>query len=187
MSETNIKEALDFATERHKGQYRKGKNHDEYITHPVAVADYVRQYFGNDEHSRLLVIVALLHDTIEDKKATSEEVSNLFGKRVTSLVEELTSDKKKQMKMGKPQYLTQKMNQMSDDAFNVKLCDRLHNILSCYEADESFKIRYIAETIFIFNHLQRKFSDIQLKIISDIELSMCNILTNNRPKIKSYL
>ena len=52
--------ALRFAAEKHKGQFRIGG--DEYITHPMAVAEIVRQNgYGID-----VQIAALFHDLLED-------------------------------------------------------------------------------------------------------------------------
>ncbi len=61
----NYIEALTLATEKHKGQKRKGSG-DDYITHPVAVANK----FDDELHK----IVSILHDTIEDTDLTLEEL-----------------------------------------------------------------------------------------------------------------
>ena len=40
--------ALQFATEKHKGKYRKGSENKEYITHPIEVSKLVKKYMEND-------------------------------------------------------------------------------------------------------------------------------------------
>ena len=56
-----FEEALELATEYHKGQKRWGG--EEYITHPIAVASQ----FNDEDHK----IVAILHDILEDTEMTT--------------------------------------------------------------------------------------------------------------------
>ncbi len=63
----NYQEALQLATEKHKGQKRKMRD-KEYITHPIAVASH----FISDPYR----IVAVLNDTIEDTDLTLEDLRN---------------------------------------------------------------------------------------------------------------
>ena len=63
-----VKQALAFATEKHKGQKRIGG--EDYITHPVAVCEKVKNLgFGEDYQ-----ITALFHDLFEDTNATEKEI-----------------------------------------------------------------------------------------------------------------
>ncbi len=64
--------ALDFATKKHDGQWRKGGA--AYITHPVAVAEYLAQD-GMDEDTQ---IAGLFHDLLEDTDATEAEILALL-------------------------------------------------------------------------------------------------------------
>ena len=73
-------EALQFATERHKGQTRWDGG--AYIRHPESVA----KHFSDDLHKT----VAVLHDVVEDKKATLQEVKDLFGSKVERAVDALS-------------------------------------------------------------------------------------------------
>jgi len=60
-----VKGAHAFATAAHMGQERfTGEN---YITHPEAVAEIVYQAFGHEAMIESLLILALLHDVLEDQ------------------------------------------------------------------------------------------------------------------------
>ena len=79
------------------------------------------------------VIAGLLHDTVEDTDTTVEEVRQLFGDQVASLVDGLT---KLAMIEQKSTYTKQAENfrklllAMSEDirVLLIKLADRLHNM-----------------------------------------------------------
>jgi (p)ppGpp synthase/HD superfamily hydrolase len=127
-----VRKARVFATEAHKGQYRKGKcskgNKLEYITHPVAVAKILHKAKSSHKIAEL-VSVCMLHDTVEDcSNITIEDIKNEFGGLIASLVEELTSDPKGLEKYGKEQYLINKMTNMSTWGLSIKLADRVHNL-----------------------------------------------------------
>jgi len=77
---TMYEEALVFATERHEGQTRWDGG--AYIRHPESVA----KHFSDDLHKT----VAVLHDVVEDKRATSQEIKDLFGSQVERAVDALS-------------------------------------------------------------------------------------------------
>ena len=77
-------DAFTFADAEHHGQLRKSG--EPYIIHPIAVAEIVAD-LGLDVDS---VIAALLHDTIEDTRATHADVAKRFGLTVADLVEGVT-------------------------------------------------------------------------------------------------
>ena len=77
MTEKYLK-ALEFATQKHKGQFRKGGL--DYITHPIAVANILKEKgYGEEEQ-----IVGLFHDLLEDTDATEEQILALGGEREVS-------------------------------------------------------------------------------------------------------
>lgn len=127
--------ALRFAAEKHKGQFRIGGA--EYITHPMAVAEIVRQNgYGID-----VQIAALFHDLLEDTDATENEILALSNENVLEAVKLLTKQKGYVMES----YISAiRKNEM---AFSVKGADRLHNLRCAFECDEDFKRRYILETV----------------------------------------
>ena len=88
---TTLLQATQFAAEKHKTQRRKGVEASPYINHPIQVAELIARV-GEVEDIDVLV-AAVLHDTVEDTETTFEELENLFGQTVKSLVEEVTDDK----------------------------------------------------------------------------------------------
>lgn len=176
--ETISEKALKFATEKHKGKYRKGKEHKPYITHPINVANLIKKY--KESHKiESLVAAAYLHDTIEDTDATFYELVDKFGIEIAALVREVTTDKDLKNEIGKAKYLAIKMKNMSNWALDIKLCDRLDNISDLNDVDEEFRNDYIKETLYIVNYLlnNRKLTNTQVRIIKDI-ISVLNIIIN---------
>ena len=127
--------ALEFAKAKHKGQKRIGG--DDYITHPIAVSQIVKNQ-GFDE---IYQIAALFHDLLEDTDATEEEILKYGNQKILEAVILLT--KKKGYDMA--EYVSSiKQNSI---AFAVKAADRLHNLQCAIITDEEFKRKYILETV----------------------------------------
>ena len=127
--------ALEFARDKHKNQYRIGGA--EYISHPVGVAEIVRNQ-GYDEDYQ---IAALFHDLLEDTDATEEEVLSYGNELILEAVKAVTKSKGYVME----EYVAGiKKNKM---AFVVKAADRLHNLQSAKATDNEFKRKYAVETI----------------------------------------
>lgn len=160
-----VKKARIFATNAHKGVYRKGKDINnnvlEYITHPVAVGKILHKY-KKSHRIAILVAVCMLHDTVEDVEwVTIEVIREEFGDLIASLVEELTSDPKGLEKYGKEQYLINKMTNMSSWGLCIKLADRIHNLSdiktkmeSGKESDIKWAKKYSNQTNNIINSLE---------------------------------
>lgn len=132
--EERLRRALRFAAEKHKGQLRMGGA--EYITHPVAAAEILRENGYGTDHQ----IAALFHDLLEDTDASEEEIIEYGNENILKVVKLLTKEKGYRM----PEYIERiRGNEM---AFAVKAADRLHNLRSAVDADEKFRKRYILET-----------------------------------------
>lgn len=127
--------ALEYATKKHEGQYRIGGL--AYITHPVSVAEIVREKGGDTD----AVITALFHDLLEDTDAEEEEILRLGNEKILHSVKLLTKQKNYVMK----DYVDGIRN--DETAFLVKGADRLHNLRCAVCASTEFKRRYIYETI----------------------------------------
>lgn len=133
--EKRYERALLFAKEKHKGQFRIGG--DEYITHPVAVAEIVRQQgYGTD-----VQITALFHDLLEDTDAKESEIITYGNEEILKAVKALTKQKGYNM----AEYIAG--IRQNETAFAVKAADRLHNLRCALVANTEFKRKYIFETV----------------------------------------
>lgn len=114
MIEINYDDALKLATKLHKGQLRKYSG-DEYITHPIAVANR----FHDESHK----IVAILHDVIEDTDFTIECLKEYgFNNEIVKSIDILT-------KKENQDYLDYILLVKSDKiARRVKIEDLKHNL-----------------------------------------------------------
>ena len=128
-------EAIKFASEKHKGQVRRGTGLP-YITHPMVVSFLVQKYKESKRIEELMV-AALLHDTLEDTDTNFVEIATLFSPMVAGIVLELTSDEEEIKRVGKNVYLIKKMLGMSNYALTIKLADRLSNVMD--EPSEKYK------------------------------------------------
>ncbi len=112
MYDEKVKLALDIATKAHQGQKDKGGY--DYIEHPIRVAKTVRNH---DE-----IIVALLHDTIEDTYVTPEYLAKYFDKNIVDAVVSLTKQKGENY----TDFLLRCKNNIL--ARNIKIADILDNL-----------------------------------------------------------
>src|SRR3954466_11342603 len=82
---SKVREAWLFAVEAHGAQ--KGASGEPFVSHPLAVARLLVDYFGLDPES---IQAALLHDVPEDTEYSLSDVEERFGPRVASLVDGVT-------------------------------------------------------------------------------------------------
>jgi (p)ppGpp synthase/HD superfamily hydrolase len=78
---SRFQQALQFASERHRGHVRKGTE-IPYLAHLLVVAGIVLENGANEDEA----IAALLHDAVEDQKATLAEIRTRFGTVVADVV-----------------------------------------------------------------------------------------------------
>lgn len=150
-----IEQAYLFAKRLHEGQYRISE--EPYIIHPVEVAKILVD-LKVDTHT---LMAAFLHDILEDTDTKPEEIKELFGEDVLTLVQGVT-------KLGKLQFKSKEERQaenfrrlfiaMANDIriIFLKLADRLHNMrtLNFMAANKQQKIA--RETLDIFAPLANR-------------------------------
>lgn len=118
----------------------------------------------------ILLTAALLHDTVEDCGVSLKEISEKFGLKVASIVEELTSDENEIKKVGKTEYLKNKMLNISSYALVIKLSYRLDNVKDLKDMDDAFRNKYKKETMEIMQALSfgRKLTNTHSILINKI-------------------
>ncbi len=119
--------AFDFACARHADQMRRSG--DEFITHPVGVAQICAGMRLDTE----TLCAALLHDTVEDTSASLAEIQEEFGEEVAQLVDGVTklTGMTFESRDERPAENYRKMMvAMATDVrvILIKLADRLHNM-----------------------------------------------------------
>ena len=119
-----IREAITFAEKAHAGAVRKGTK-IPYIVHPLETAVIVALMTGDEE----VIAAAVPHDVVEDTPVTGEEIAQLFGRRVASLVLEETDDKSQCWKVRKARKL-EMIRHASLAAKMITLGDKLSNMRS---------------------------------------------------------
>lgn len=86
MNEQLLTRAIDYASQKHAGQFRKWPENLPYVEHCKNVANELIAAGYKDE----VVIAGVLHDTVEDTPTTFEELKKAFGKKVAKLVMSVT-------------------------------------------------------------------------------------------------
>jgi guanosine-3',5'-bis(diphosphate) 3'-pyrophosphohydrolase len=120
-----ISRALDFAARKHVSQRRKGVAQEPYINHLAEVALLLAEATEGEDTG--LVVAGLLHDCIEDQGVRAEDLVELFGKDVASLVEEVTDDKSLP-KAERKQLQVDDTPHRSDRAKMLKMADKTANL-----------------------------------------------------------
>lgn len=130
--------ATAFAAHKHRNQHRKDADAAPYINHPIALAHLLAQAGVDDP---IVLVAALLHDTIEDTETTLAELEAEFGSEVASVVAEVTDDKSLPKAERKRLQVEHAAN-ISYRAKLVKLADKvcnLRDIVSSPPADWSLE------------------------------------------------
>ena len=154
-----VQKAFDFANEAHKNVRRRSG--EPYILHPIAVARIVVNEIGLGYKS---ISAALLHDVVEDTDYTVEDLRQLFGDKIASLVDGLTKiktvldneDRNKQDEVYSQSLQAENFKRilltLNDDVrvVLIKLADRLHNCRTIEFMLEHKRDKILSETMFIF-------------------------------------
>ena len=154
-----VRKAYDFANSAHKNVRRRSG--EPYIIHPIEVAKIVITEIGLGYKS---ICAALLHDVVEDTSYTVEDIRNLFGDKIASLVDGLTKIKTaldNEDRLGGEMIASESLQAenfkrilltMGDDVrvVLIKLADRLHNCRTIDSMPEHKRDKILSETMFIF-------------------------------------
>jgi guanosine-3',5'-bis(diphosphate) 3'-pyrophosphohydrolase len=147
--EALLNRAYVYAMQKHGLQKRASG--DPYFSHPLEVAAILTDLHVDDA----TIVIALLHDTIEDTDATRSEIDQLFGDQIGRLVEGLTKLKKLDLvskRTEQAENLRKLLLAIAEDVrvLLVKLADRLHNMRTLHFAPEHKWARIAEETMEIY-------------------------------------
>jgi len=166
--------AYEFSAASHRGQQRASG--EPYLSHPLEVATLL----VNFKMDVTTVTAGLLHDVLEDTKATKEDLEREFGADIAELVDGVT-------KIGKLAFSSREERQaenfrkmlvaMARDlrVLMIKLADRLHNMrtLDYLPPDRAKKIAQ--ETLDIYAPLAHRLGMAKVKAeLEDLALRALN-------------
>lgn len=117
--------AVAFAADKHRTQRRKDADASPYINHPIALANVLANEGGVTDV--VVLSAAVLHDTIEDTNTTEEELTAIFGAKITATVLDVTDDKSLDKHVRKQRQIEHAPH-ISKEAKLVKLADKICNL-----------------------------------------------------------
>ncbi len=189
--EAMLNRAYVYTVQKHGSQKRASG--DPYFSHPVEVAGLMTELKLDQE----TIVTALLHDTVEDTLATTEEIARLFGGEVARLVDGVTKLSKIEA-MSENERAAENLRKfllaMSEDirVLLVKLADRLHNMRTLHFIKKEDKRRRIArETMDIYAPLAERVGmyeymrEMQLLAFEQLEPEAYATITGRLAQIRS--
>ena len=146
--------ALTYATAAHAavGQMRKYTD-EQYIVHPVRVADIVDKFGGTDD----MISAAYLHDVVEDTAVSIDNIQDMFGPVVARIVDGLTD-------VSVPEDGNRAVRKAMDrqhsaearyEAQFVKCADIMDNASDIGDNDPSFNVVYRKEMVLLLEVLDK--------------------------------
>jgi len=188
-----IQKALSLAKKAHQGQVRKSG--EPYIIHPILVGAFTA-LISNDE---TMIVSALLHDVVEDTDYTLEDIRDIFGDNVALLVDGLTKIEVLRDEELIPSTSNQKLISSALTFRNmliasikdvrvlvVKLCDRLHNMMTLDALPKQKQLRIAEETMVVYAPIAHRLGIAQIKNRLE-DLSFYYIYPEAYKKIDEYI
>ena len=190
-----LNEIINFIIVAHEGQYRKSG--EPYSVHPILVA-CITAHFSKDE---AIIATALLHDVVEDTPYTLEYVNETWGSDIAHMVDGLTkiveirehefisSNETTDAKIISSALTFRKMLIASIDDVRVlvvKLCDRLHNMLTLSVLPPNKQKRIAEETLVVYVPIANRLGISHLKNALE-DLAFYYIYPNEYKKIDAFL
>ena len=190
-----LNEIINFIIEAHEGQYRKSG--EPYCVHPILVAS-ITAHFSKDE---AIIATALLHDVVEDTEYSLDFIKNKWGTDIAHMVDGLTkiveirehefiaSNDATDSKIISSALTFRKMLIASIDDVRVlvvKLCDRLHNMLTLQVLPVNKQRRIAEETLVVYVPIANRLGISTLKNALE-DLAFLYIYPNEYKKIDNFL
>ncbi len=144
-----LNRAYIYAMRAH-GMQRRASG-DLFFSHPLEVASILADLKLDDA----TIAAAILHDTVEDTKATQEEINTLFGSEIGALVDGLTKIERLDFvskQTSHAENLRKLLLAITQDirVLLIKLADRLHNMRTLEHMAPEKRQRIAEETLDIY-------------------------------------
>ena len=168
-----VNKAFYFAVEAHKDQRRRSG--EPYIYHPIEVATIAAQDIGL---GRTSIICALLHDVVEDTKYTLDDIREMFGEKVSRVVDGLTKfENLEGAESAQAENFKKVISSLSYDirVVLIKLSDRLHNMRTLDSMPKHKQLKIASETTYIYAPLAYRLGLHAIEIeLEDLALKYTN-------------
>lgn len=191
-----INNAYGFALNKHEG--RKRRNGDDYISHPLEVANILTDL--NVDYVTLAS--AILHETINHGETTVDEIKEEFGEEIATIVHSLSKINRLELSDDKDSsaaYLRKVLVGLSEDVrvLFIKLADRLHNMrtLDALTVEEQKQKANETTSVLIpiahrlgINSIKSELEDLCLKYTKpDVYNDILEKLDASREQLNEYL
>lgn len=156
-----LTKAYELGVDAHKNQRRKSG--EPYILHPIEVARICYEEIGLGPTA---VISAILHDVVEDTPVTLKEINEIFGPKITKIVDGLTKlDGTYNTDQQQAENFKKVLSTLVEDVrvVLIKMADRLHNLRTIGSMPEHKKLKIAAETSYIYAPLAHRLGLYQVK------------------------
>ena len=143
-----VEKAFYLAANAHSKQRRRSG--EPYIYHPIAVATIAAQDIGL---GRTSITCALLHDVVEDTEYTLQDITDLFGEKVSHIIDGLTKlDKVDDAESMQAENFKKIISSLSYDirVVLIKLADRLHNMRTLSSMPPHKQLKIASETSYVY-------------------------------------
>ncbi len=150
-----VRRAYELSLEHHSGQQRASG--EPYLVHPLEVAILLAEM----KLDTTAIAAGLLHDSVEDTTATTEEIKALFGEQIAHIVEGVTKISKIDFasnEEAQAENVRKMMLAMVDDirVVLIKLADRLHNMRTLQHLSPERQLKIAKETLEIYAPLAHR-------------------------------
>jgi guanosine-3',5'-bis(diphosphate) 3'-pyrophosphohydrolase len=150
-----VHQAETLIAKAHQKQIRKYTG-EPYVNHCHEVYDLLKQYGGGYATDTEVLAAALLHDVIEDTPITVKEITDAFGHRVASIVEELTNKYPRSSGLDRRERKAkeaERLTRVSQEAMAIKLADIAANVRGIAKLDPEFAKTYLSEKLSLLERI----------------------------------
>lgn len=169
-----LHKAYLYAQTAHSGQLRKSG--EPYIIHPLSVALILAKQLLPVN----VIIAGLLHDVVEDTDITLDEISDIFGEDIASIVEGVTK-LDNMPTLSSEQLIAENQRKVIVASAKdvrviiVKLADRLHNMQTIKFMNENKQKRIAKETLDIYAPIAHRLGMYKIKWeLEDLSFKIIN-------------